>query len=67
MNSYSGLSWELGVCPATICSALFSIGGSHDILAVAIVALHALIAVTDAWCIVREKVREMQLFNAQSK
>ena len=52
---------------ATIWSALFFIGGSHDALAVAIVALHALIAVTDAWCIVREKVREMQLFNAQSK
>jgi hypothetical protein len=59
MNSYSGLSWELGVCQATICSALFSIGGSHDILAVAFVALHRLIAVTYTWCIVREKGREM--------
>ena len=47
------------MCSATIWSALFFIGGSHDALAVAIVALHALIAVTDAWCIVREKVREM--------
>ena len=55
------------MCWATIWSALFFIGGSHDVLAVAIVALPALIAVTDAWCIVREKVREMQLFNAQSK
>ena len=52
------------MCPATICSALFSIGGSHDILAVAIVALHRLIAVTYAWCFVREKVREMWLAKA---
>lgn len=64
MNSYSELSWEFGVRPATICSALFSIGGSHDILAMAIVALHRLIAVTYTWCIVREKMREMQLAKA---
>ena len=52
------------MCPATICSALFSIGGSHDILAVAFVALHRLIAVTYTWCIVREKGREMLLAKA---